>query len=134
MSIQTNYRIALGVPLALLAAPAAAFFGGLLAGVDRQVAIDSATVAVAIAAVAILRGIRQSPHTNWSLEVGGLLAVLISVGALALRSVSLASSRGPLFYFTLASSGALAYVAHRIVRRLIRSADREFDSQTRQTE
>lgn len=129
MRIETDYRIALGVPAALLCAPAAAYYGGILAGVDREVALDSATVAVAIAAIAILRGIKQSPHRAWSLDLGGLLAMLIAIGALALRSIALASSRGPLFYFTLTSSAVLAYVAHRFVRRLMRFAASGSDSE-----
>ena len=134
MSIETDYRIALGVPAALMAAPTVAYFGGILVGIDRELALDSATVAIAIAGLAILNGLRQAPQKSWSLQLGCLLAVLISVGALALRAISLASSRGPLFYFTLASSAGLAYVAHRIVRGMVRSGFTGADQGTRASE
>jgi hypothetical protein len=129
MSMETDYRLALGVPAGLVAGSILPYYLLVAVGIDRELALDSVTVTVAIAAVAILRGVHQAPLRTWSLELGGLLATLIAAGTLALRAISLASSAGPLFYFAVVSSAALAYAAHRILRRMARSATKGADPQ-----
>jgi hypothetical protein len=120
MTKRAELFLALGVPGALVLGSALAYYGLLLAGVDREGAFDNATVALPIMVAAILHGVHRSRGRSWLLEVGGLIAVLVATAALALRSISLASSKGPLFYFSLVSASTLAYVAHRLLRATVR--------------
>lgn len=127
--IKTEYPVVLGMPAALLLGAVAGYVVLVAIGLDRERALDYATVTVAIGGLAALRGIHRGAHRTWSFELGGLLALLAAVGALALRSISLASSRGPLFYFTVVSAGGLAFAALRLARGMTRWAARGADSQ-----
>ena len=127
--MKTDYRLALGIPAMVVLASVGGYGALVLAGLPRELAFNSTTVALVIGVVAILRGIRRAPQKTWSLELGGLLAVLVAVAALALRAISLASSGGPLFYFTVVSSGGLAFVARRMVQRMARKAASAADQQ-----
>jgi hypothetical protein len=120
LSIKADYRVALGVPAVIAVGPVAGYCVLAIAGVGRELALDSATVGVAITALGILRGIHQAPQHTWSLEFGGMLGVVVAIIALMARSISLASNPGPLFFFAIASSAVLGYVLHRMLRRLAR--------------
>jgi hypothetical protein len=128
MTKRAELLVVLGVPCALILGSALAYYGLLLAGVDREGALDNATVALPIMVAAILHGVHRSRGTSWSLDMGGMMAVLVAVAALALRSISLASSRGPLFYYSLASASTLAYVAHRFLRAMVKRRGTRSDS------
>lgn len=77
---------------------------------------------VVFATLAILRGVHQAPIKTWSLEFGGLLAVLVAVIALGLRTISLLSNPGPLLLITAIATVGMAHVAHRMRRRVFRIA------------
>jgi hypothetical protein len=120
MKIETHYVTALGIPTALVLALVSGYYLLVFAGLDEELALDSATIAVTICALAVLRGIHEAPQRTWSLEFAGLLTMIIAIAALATRSISLASSPGPLFFFTIASSVVLGFIALRILRNLNR--------------
>jgi hypothetical protein len=122
MSIRVEYLTVLGLPVGMVLGLLAAYWLAVAVGVDRELALDSVTVALVLGVVSMLRGLHKVPDKTWSLEFGTLLAVVVAVGALALRSISLVSSRGPLLYFTLVSQVCLVYVARRIVRDMARWA------------
>jgi hypothetical protein len=109
MTTKINYAVVFGVPAAFVASMVVAYFVLVIAGFERERALDCVTVSLVICVLAFLRGVRRVPHRILSVELGVLLAILLSSAALALRSISLALAfaQGPLFYFSIVSSSGL---------------------------
>lgn len=123
MTIKSSAAIA--VPASFVAGAVLSYCGLLFAGVSPAGAFDSVIVSMPIVTAAILRGISRAPAKNRSLMLGGVLAVAVALIVLVLRSISLAASRGPLFYYALLSSAILAVFAFRNARALSREVDGE---------
>jgi hypothetical protein len=129
MTTKVNYPVVFGVPAAFVASMVVAYFVLVLAGFERERALDCVSVSLVISVLAFLRGVRRVPHRILSVELGVLLAILLSSGALALRAISLAPARGPLFYFSIVSSAGLGYMAIRFMRRMMREVASGADPQ-----
>jgi hypothetical protein len=120
MTTKLNYPVVFGVPAAFVASMVVAYFVLVMAGFGRERALDCVSVALVISVLAFIRGVRRVPQRILSVELGVLLAILLSSAALALRAVSLAPAPGPLFYFSTVSSAGLGYIAARFMRRMMR--------------
>ena len=120
MTTKVNYPIVFGVPTVFAASMVVVYFALIMAGLERERALDSMNVALVISVLAFLRGVTRVPYRILSVELGVLLAILLSSGALALPSISLLHARGPLFYFSIISSAGLGYIAVRFMRRMMR--------------
>lgn len=129
VTTKINYPIVFGVPTAFAASMALAYFVLVMAGFERERALDCMSVALVISVLAFLRGVTRVPYRILSVELGVLLVILLSSGALALRSISLAPARGPLFYFSIVSSAGLGYIAVRFMRRMMREVASGADPQ-----
>ena len=129
MTIKTDYRLAFVIPAAFVVGLVMGYFGLVIAGLERERVLDGVTISLAIGPLALLRGVSRVPQRTWPVGLGVLLVVLLSSAALALRSVSLAPSGGPLFYFTIVSSSGLGYIGIRILRRMTREAASGADHQ-----
>lgn len=129
MTIKTDYLPAFAIPAAFVVGLMMGYFGLVIAGLERERVLDGLTISLAIGPLALLRGVSRVPQRTWPVELGALLVVLLSSAALALRSVSLAPSGGPFFYFTTLSASGLGYIATRTMRRMTRGAASGADQQ-----
>ncbi len=132
MNKKLDYGLVFGLPGVFVLGSLLSYLA--LLGVGRELAQDAVTVALPIGAVALLSGIREARRRTsssakvLSLDLGGLLGILLVVIALALRTISLASDSGPLFYFTLACSSVFAYVAYQLAQRIARLEHQSSDT------
>jgi hypothetical protein len=122
MTVKTDYRVAFALPASFWAAMVVVYLTLVNSGFDRERALDILTIALVLGMVALLRGTHRVQEPTGSLEFGVLVVVLLGTAALALRSLSLVRSAGPLFFVTFVSQGGFAYVAIRIMRRIKRRA------------